>query len=80
MVASGNGTLFTMLWLPGAVLLPLLLSAGLHVWIEVPALRWGRGYARKVRNAAVLSLDALPQSPVAPTWAAKQAKATRNAG
>jgi peptidoglycan/LPS O-acetylase OafA/YrhL len=43
---AGNGTLFTMLWLPGAILLPLLLSAGLHTWLEVPALRWGREFAR----------------------------------
>ena len=45
-LAGGNGVLFTVLWLPGAILLPLLLSAGLHAWIEVPALRWGREYAR----------------------------------
>jgi peptidoglycan/LPS O-acetylase OafA/YrhL len=51
-VAAGNGRLFTALWLPGAVLLPLLLSAGLHAWIEVPALRWGRKYARKVHGTA----------------------------
>lgn len=53
-VAGGNGALFTVLWLPNAVLLPLLLSAGLHAWIEVPALRWGRGYARKGDAAAAL--------------------------
>ncbi len=47
-VAGGDGMLFTVLWLPGAVLLPLLLSTGLHAWIEVPALRWGRAYARTI--------------------------------
>jgi len=57
-VAGGNGVLFTTLWLPGAVLLPLLLSAGLHAWIEVPALRWGRRYARKVDSAAMLAARA----------------------
>jgi peptidoglycan/LPS O-acetylase OafA/YrhL len=45
-LAGGNGLVFTVVWLPGAVLLPLLLSVGLHRWIEVPALRWGRAYAR----------------------------------
>ena len=54
-LAGGNGVLFTVIWLPAAVLLPLLLSAGLHAWIEVPALRWGRGYAR--------SLAPLSQAP-----------------
>ncbi|HVC59780.1 MAG TPA: acyltransferase [Acetobacteraceae bacterium] len=63
-VAGGNGTLFTALWLPGAVLLPLLLSAGLHAWIEVPALRWGRAYARKVDAAAVPAASG-PSWPVA---------------
>jgi hypothetical protein len=47
-----------MLWLPNAVLLPLLLSAGLHAWIEVPALRWGRRYARKVDAAGTLATNA----------------------
>jgi peptidoglycan/LPS O-acetylase OafA/YrhL len=47
-LAGGNGVLFTVLWLPGAVLLPLLLSAGLHKWMEVPALRWGRAYAHYI--------------------------------
>jgi peptidoglycan/LPS O-acetylase OafA/YrhL len=59
-LAGGNGALFTALWLPGAVLLPLLLSAGLHAWIEVPALRWGRGYARRADEVAARSQDALP--------------------
>jgi peptidoglycan/LPS O-acetylase OafA/YrhL len=45
-IAAGNGTLFSVLWIPGAVLLPVLLSMPLHAWIEVPAQRWGRAYAR----------------------------------
>jgi peptidoglycan/LPS O-acetylase OafA/YrhL len=55
-VVGGDSMLFTALWLPGAVLLPLLLSAGLHAWIEVPALRWGRAYARKADLVAARSL------------------------
>ena len=46
--AGGNGAVFTALWLPGAVVLPVVLSVGLHRWIETPALRWGRRYAREV--------------------------------
>jgi peptidoglycan/LPS O-acetylase OafA/YrhL len=57
-IAGGNGTVFTMLWLPSAVLLPVLLSAGLHAWVEVPALRWGRRYARKVDAARTLATNA----------------------
>ncbi len=47
-VSRGDGVLFTVMWVPCAIVAPLLLSAGLHVWVEVPALRWGRSYARKV--------------------------------
>jgi peptidoglycan/LPS O-acetylase OafA/YrhL len=38
-LVHGNGTLFTMVWIPAAVGLPVLVSAGLHVWLEQPALR-----------------------------------------
>jgi peptidoglycan/LPS O-acetylase OafA/YrhL len=56
LIAGGDGMLFTVLWLPGAVLLPVLLSVGLHAWIEVPAHRWGRAYARQVDRAVALPL------------------------
>ena len=59
-IAAGNGVLFTMLWLPGAVSLPLLLSIALHRWIEAPALRWGRACARSVMAQAA------PHSPARP--------------
>ena len=39
---DGNGALFTALWLPGAVLLPLTAAAWLHRFVEVPARSWGR--------------------------------------
>ena len=55
-VARGDGTLFTILWLPSAVLLPGTLSAGLHAWIEVPALRWGRAHARAADRVAARTL------------------------
>jgi peptidoglycan/LPS O-acetylase OafA/YrhL len=41
----GNGVLFTALWIPGAVLLPLGLAGVLHARIEQPALRLWRGLA-----------------------------------
>ncbi|HUB46881.1 MAG TPA: acyltransferase [Acetobacteraceae bacterium] len=48
---GGNGVLFTAIWLPGAVLLPVLLSIVLHRWVETPALRRGRRYARDLAGA-----------------------------
>jgi peptidoglycan/LPS O-acetylase OafA/YrhL len=59
-LAGGNGVLFSALWLPGAVGLPLLLSVGLHNWIEVPALRWGRGYARRAETPLPLRRRGIP--------------------
>ena len=49
-MADGNGTLFTLLWLPLAVGLPILAAAWLHTYWEAPALRWGRieGEARGI--------------------------------
>jgi peptidoglycan/LPS O-acetylase OafA/YrhL len=68
--AGENGMLFTALWLPGAVLLPLLLSVALRAWIEVPAQRWGRAYARKIDPVAerslALNLLPLPRCGFAP--------------
>lgn len=45
--ADGDATLFTALWLPVAICVPLLISAWLHAYLEVPALRWGRDFARR---------------------------------
>lgn len=46
-VASGNATLFTLLWIPAAIGLPVLASAWLHAHIEAPALRWGRTFGER---------------------------------
>ncbi|HTW68746.1 MAG TPA: acyltransferase [Acetobacteraceae bacterium] len=56
---GGNGVAFTMVWLPGAVLLPVLLSIVLHRWVETPMLRWGRRYARGFAGA--MGTEARPQ-------------------
>lgn len=47
-VAGGNGTLFTLLWIPLATGLPILAAAGLHTYWETPALKWGRSLAKRV--------------------------------
>ncbi len=41
-LAAGNAALFSALWIPGAILLPLYLAAVLRRRIEQPALRAGR--------------------------------------
>jgi len=45
MLAQGDAALFTALWIPGAIALPILASWWLHTWVEVPAQRYGRGVA-----------------------------------
>ena len=50
-VADGNGTLFTLLWIPLAIGLPILAASWLHTYWEAPALRWGRALARRVAAA-----------------------------
>ncbi len=40
--AQGDGLLFTLLWVPGAIILPLGLAWVLHKRVEQPALRAGR--------------------------------------
>lgn len=72
--AGGDAALFTFLWLPAAVLLPLLVAWWLRVTIEVPALRYGRALARALLDrgkpwvvAPVAGWDPLaPARPVPP--------------
>jgi peptidoglycan/LPS O-acetylase OafA/YrhL len=50
-VANGDAMLFTLLWIPVAIGVPILASVWLHNHLEVPALRWGhRLSARSVRG------------------------------
>ncbi len=46
-LTEGHATLFTLLWIPGSILLPIVAAWWLHVWIEAPALRRGRAVARR---------------------------------
>jgi peptidoglycan/LPS O-acetylase OafA/YrhL len=57
-VVQGNATLLTALWLPGAVVLPVLAAWLLHEWIEAPTLRWGRALARGGLPAAAAPVSA----------------------
>jgi peptidoglycan/LPS O-acetylase OafA/YrhL len=45
--ADGDSTRFTLMWIPAAIGLPLLAAAGLHRYLEAPALRWGRSLAKR---------------------------------
>ena len=47
-LADGNAALFTLMWVPASILLPIGVSAWLHERLEVPALRWGRALAQAV--------------------------------
>jgi peptidoglycan/LPS O-acetylase OafA/YrhL len=38
--AAGDALTFTLIWIPAAVLLPIVVSAWLHKHIEAPAMRW----------------------------------------
>lgn len=44
-LVSGDGVLFTLLWVPAATGLPILVAALLYAHVEVPALRWARRHA-----------------------------------
>jgi peptidoglycan/LPS O-acetylase OafA/YrhL len=55
---QGDAALFTALWIPSAVVLPVLAAWCLHVWIEAPALRWGRAAARRAMPATTVPVSA----------------------
>jgi peptidoglycan/LPS O-acetylase OafA/YrhL len=46
--ADGDSAVFTLLWVPAAIALPLLASALLHTHLEAPARRWGRLVAQRL--------------------------------
>lgn len=49
---AGDAVLFTVGWIPAAVAVPVILAAWLHRRVESPALRWGRGLARRIALAS----------------------------
>jgi peptidoglycan/LPS O-acetylase OafA/YrhL len=51
--ADGDSVLFTAFWIPLSIGLPLLAAAWLHTYLEAPALRWGRGFARRLSSGRV---------------------------
>jgi peptidoglycan/LPS O-acetylase OafA/YrhL len=52
-IAGGDDRLFAVLWIPLSIGLPLLAAAWLHTHLEAPALRWGRGVARRLSSGRV---------------------------
>jgi peptidoglycan/LPS O-acetylase OafA/YrhL len=44
---QGDAALFTAIWIPGSIALPVLAAWLLHRWVEVPALRAGKTLARR---------------------------------
>jgi peptidoglycan/LPS O-acetylase OafA/YrhL len=53
-LAQGDARLFTALWMPLAMALPVLMAVALHRYVEVPALRLGRALAAsQIRRANV---------------------------
>jgi peptidoglycan/LPS O-acetylase OafA/YrhL len=59
-VARGDGMLFTLLWLPAAILLPIAAAALLHRHVETPAQRWGRKLAHRGDRGVVTPIGARP--------------------
>jgi peptidoglycan/LPS O-acetylase OafA/YrhL len=55
LLVDGDAALFTALWIPSAIALPILASWGLHVWIERPAQRHGRIMALAARSASTVA-------------------------
>lgn len=59
MVVNGDAMLFAVLWIPGAIGLPLLASWWLHERVEIPGMRWGRNLAK--RNMATVRVQPVLQ-------------------
>jgi peptidoglycan/LPS O-acetylase OafA/YrhL len=59
-LVNSDALVFTVLWVPLAIGLPLLAAAGLHRYLEAPAMHWGRVAARR-RGVPRLGVEAVPQ-------------------
>jgi len=51
--AAQDAILFSAMWIPAAILLPILASAWLHVLIEAPIMNWRRRLSIRDRTPAV---------------------------
>jgi peptidoglycan/LPS O-acetylase OafA/YrhL len=56
--AGGDAAIFSVIWVPAALLIPLGVAALLHRYVEVPAQRWGRGWARRPGRSALTTIRA----------------------
>jgi peptidoglycan/LPS O-acetylase OafA/YrhL len=59
-LVRGDAPLFTALWIPGAVILPVFAAWWLHARVELPAQHYGRGMARAFISAGQTSRTAAP--------------------
>jgi peptidoglycan/LPS O-acetylase OafA/YrhL len=41
-MTGGDARLFTLFWIPASIGLPILAAVWLHIYLEAPALKWGR--------------------------------------
>ncbi len=63
--AAGDAVLFTALWLPLAVALPLGAAWGLHRTVEQPAIRWGQRIVKTLVSRAP-ALNSPSPRPISP--------------
>ena len=56
----GDGVVFTVLWLPAALLIPIGAAALLHRYVETPAQRWGRTLAHRDARYGEATMTARP--------------------
>jgi len=63
--APGDPVMFTIVWLPAAVLLPIGVAALLHRYLETPALRWGRVLAHRGTVSGVATIGSIPIDGIA---------------
>ena len=52
-LADSDAAIFTLVWVPAAIGLPILASVWLHRHLEAPALRWGRLAAGRLAGGSV---------------------------
>jgi peptidoglycan/LPS O-acetylase OafA/YrhL len=67
----GHAVVFSLLWAPAAILVPLIVASALHRWVEVPCWQWSRSLAKQKGKRFFLQKEAkilinLPASGEAP--------------